>query len=255
MHNPEEPQSNTAPSTKFPFNLSVRPILVVAVLFLIAVLSIILPETSGVSFHLSIAGIVIGFLYLLSRSLLAFGLKNNQLHWLKGLTVVVASFLIAFTFGEVLLERHFLKRTGFEAFNVIECLYSPEKCAKKVVRKSNTITFFYWHGKLHIKNEIGFRRVVPVPSKQEGVFRIAAIGDSLTYGYGVYEDEAWPSVLARDLGKTYHTEVLNLDVPGYSSEDLVSLLPKVLDEYDPDLVVYGMSLNDFLVITDLGEDV
>jgi lysophospholipase L1-like esterase len=53
----------------------------------------------------------------------------------------------------------------------------------------------------------GFRRT-PV----SGNYRIAAIGDSHTFGYNVDADESWPSLLARDL----RVPIYNYGVSGYN---------------------------------------
>ena len=41
-------------------------------------------------------------------------------------------------------------------------------------------------------------------------------------------------------------EVLNLGVRAYGSEDVLDLLRRFVPELEPDLVVYGVCLNDFL---------
>ncbi len=84
--------------------------------------------------------------------------------------------------------------------------------------------------------------------KPPGTFRIAVIGDSITFGYRVGNEQTYPKVLERLL-RDYlpdgdRFEVLNFGVAGYSVPEIVeSLRVKVLG-YDPDLVIYGYCLND-----------
>ena len=52
-----------------------------------------------------------------------------------------------------------------------------------------------------------------------GVFRIACLGDSVTFGWGVADDEAWPAVLQRQLAEQgIAVECLNLGVPAQGIE-------------------------------------
>jgi lysophospholipase L1-like esterase len=68
----------------------------------------------------------------------------------------------------------------------------------------------------------------------------------LTYGQGVAAEEAWPAVLERELGRGYRVEVLNLGACGMQSEDVLKFASRLLPAVQPDLVLYGLCLNDFL---------
>jgi lysophospholipase L1-like esterase len=96
-------------------------------------------------------------------------------------------------------------------------------------------------------NELGFRGP-PVPvEKRAGIFRIAALGDSFTYGTGVGEDETWPAQLAvrlRELAPERTIEVLNWGVPAYNTRQEVAQLNQRLHAYRPDLVVICAYIND-----------
>ncbi|MFH1887025.1 MAG: GDSL-type esterase/lipase family protein [Pseudomonadota bacterium] len=105
---------------------------------------------------------------------------------------------------------------------------------------------YVWNGALHVLDAMGMRRTTPFPPRDPSVFRIAALGDSLTYGMGVAEEDAWPAVLERRLAKRFQVEVLNLGVTGFQSGDLLQNLPWVLEQVRPDLLLYGVCLNDFL---------
>ena len=78
--------------------------------------------------------------------------------------------------------------------------------------------------------------------KREGVMRIAAAGDSFTFGYGVEEEEAWPHALGARLDAAFpgRFEVVNLGVGGYGTAQEVVWLAENLDRgLSPDLVVIG----------------
>lgn len=127
------------------------------------------------------------------------------------------------------------------------------------VRRGLTVFPLYWgrrpapeaggqafvdHDVLHRLDERRYRRAPgPFPPRRPGMFRIAVVGDSLTYGQGVAEDRIYVAHLARALGGV---EVLNLGVAGAQSEDVLLTVAWALERLAPDLVVYGMCLNDFL---------
>jgi len=98
-------------------------------------------------------------------------------------------------------------------------------------------------------NTAGFRdREFPEP-KPDGVFRIVAIGDSVTFGFDVAQDEAYPKQLERELNAAAEPgapryEVLNFGVSGYNLPQSVARLRSLALRYAPDLVVYGYCLND-----------
>ncbi len=81
-----------------------------------------------------------------------------------------------------------------------------------------------------------------IPPKKPGVVRVAVIGDSFTEGMGVKEEDAYPRVLDHLLeGET--VEVLNCGRRGYDFPALYDLFEDAL-ALDPDVVIYGMVLND-----------
>jgi lysophospholipase L1-like esterase len=105
---------------------------------------------------------------------------------------------------------------------------------------------YTWHNALHVYDDDHFRRTAPFPPKDSHKFRIMVLGDSLTYGIGIDEQWSYPRVLQRFLNPDYNVEVLNLGVSGFQSEDTVGVAKRFLHRLNPDLVIYGMCLNDFL---------
>lgn len=105
---------------------------------------------------------------------------------------------------------------------------------------------FIWHGVVHEIDANGMRREEPFPPKDPERFRIAVVGDSLTYGEGIDAYWAYPAQLERALAPDFRVEVLNLGVRGHASEDVLDDLRRFVPALEPDLVVYGVCLNDFL---------
>lgn len=80
---------------------------------------------------------------------------------------------------------------------------------------------------------------------QEGV--IVAVGDSLTAGLGVVEDQAYPAQLARRLkADGYAFEVVNAGVSGETSSGALSRIQWILSTLKPDLVILETGANDGL---------
>ena len=75
---------------------------------------------------------------------------------------------------------------------------------------------------------------------------IVAMGDSLTAGYGVPEEEAYPAKLERRLRQEgYNCRVINSGVSGETSSDALSRLDWVL-AMNPDIVIFESGANDGL---------
>lgn len=96
-------------------------------------------------------------------------------------------------------------------------------------------------------NSRGFRgREVDMP-KPAGRIRIVALGDSVTFGWGVNDADTFCSQLERDLRAQHpgvDLEVVNLGVPGYATRQEVALLKRNLAELQPDVVLVGFYTND-----------
>lgn len=89
-----------------------------------------------------------------------------------------------------------------------------------------------------------FRDVEPGP-KPPRVKRVVVIGDSFTAGQGVHEDDTYPRHLARllDVAEPGAYQVRACAIRGFDFPAIEGLIEKAL-EYEADLVVYGMVLND-----------
>ncbi len=88
----------------------------------------------------------------------------------------------------------------------------------------------------------------PLPQPGEGpLFRLVAVGDSFTWGDGVYAEDAWPARLERLLWRLElpaRVEVATVSRPGWGTELEVEALARRLDSLAPDLVLLAYVLND-----------
>jgi lysophospholipase L1-like esterase len=99
-------------------------------------------------------------------------------------------------------------------------------------------------------NSLGLRGPEVERAKPPGTYRVVAIGDSLTFGYGAPQAGTWPAALERILAAdpaalgARAVQVLNLGVSGYNSADEARVLETKALDLDPDAVVVGYFMND-----------
>lgn len=96
-------------------------------------------------------------------------------------------------------------------------------------------------------NALGLRGPETTERKPAGTRRIAGLGDSVLFGWGV--DDTTPYIaqlqprLTRALGQP--VEALNFGVPGYNSRQEAALLRARVLAFQPDVLVLGYALNDW----------
>lgn len=96
-------------------------------------------------------------------------------------------------------------------------------------------------------NSAGFRSGEYPVEKDRTTLRLAGIGDSLMFGWGVEQEAPYLAVLERLLNRPSsgaRWEVMNSAVPGYNAAMAVETLKTKLLAYRPDVVVYGFCPND-----------
>lgn len=103
-----------------------------------------------------------------------------------------------------------------------------------------------FHGQTVTHNAHGNRGPEASVAKPAGVRRVVVLGDSQAWGYGVGDDDTIPAQLGRLLndGGGARTEVLNLGVGGYGTDQ--SFLKYLVQgqRYAPDAVVLTVFKND-----------
>jgi lysophospholipase L1-like esterase len=96
-------------------------------------------------------------------------------------------------------------------------------------------------------NSRGFRTEEFTPHKAPGVFRIACVGDSWTFGANVDQRDAYPQRLGELLVERFpgaSFEVLNLGTMAYSSHQGLELVRRQVLDLSPDAVLIGFAMND-----------
>lgn len=103
-----------------------------------------------------------------------------------------------------------------------------------------------WRGESYgvpvVTNAWGFRGPEPAT---DGTGAIVFIGDSLTFGFGVREEETYPHLFGEALRSGGEdVQIVNLAVPGYNADQAVAVLAARIDSLHPRCIIYGVSLND-----------
>lgn len=94
-------------------------------------------------------------------------------------------------------------------------------------------------------NEHGLRGRGFPAEKAEGMTRILCIGDSMTFGTGVADDETWPADLQEELeARGRRVEVWNCGVEGTDTIEQVAFFERRLLGFEPDLVILTFYVND-----------
>jgi lysophospholipase L1-like esterase len=75
-------------------------------------------------------------------------------------------------------------------------------------------------------------------------YRIAVLGDSLTFGWGVEKEDTFEVLLEEMLSETRPTEMINFGHGNYNTEQQVNLFKEKGLKYNPDKVVVFYFIND-----------
>lgn len=87
----------------------------------------------------------------------------------------------------------------------------------------------------------------PQPAVPAFAGTIVAVGDSLTAGLGLAEDQAYPAQLARRLrAEGYNYQVINAGVSGETSSGALARIGWVISSLAPDIVILETGANDGL---------
>ena len=205
-----------------------------------AFLAFYLPATSGVVFFIALSLILISSLVFLTRLGAFFPYFQRRKSFLNNLLLTVTSIMLSLILFESFLWVFQSKPENQQK------LVMPQEWRKRAVSIPGASRAYYWHNILHVHDRNQMRRTSPFPPKSEKQFRIMVVGDSLTYGYGVRKEETYPMQIEAALKKNFNVEVLNLGVSGYQSEDILKIITEYTPLLQPNLIIYGVCLNDFL---------
>ena len=143
---------------------------------------------------------------------------------------------------------------GLSTFEILLRAYYPITVYKNphlVKFSANKLLVYELIPEIYDINKSGFRDREFTKVKPLGTYRIAIVGDSVTFGLGVESPEAYPKQLeSLFLNKNTPVEVLNFGVYGYNAVQIVEQVKSIVLDYHPDLIIYGMCPNDIRIIGD-----
>lgn len=167
--------------------------------------------------------------------------RNRFPPWLLRTVLVLFSLVVALVLAEVMLRGGAAggspPRRVEAGFNIHDPLLgwtlAPGAATRQTLREYDVPVRI---------NRQGFRADREYPYEPPaGVRRFVMVGDSFTFGQGVEVEEAFPSVLEREIPKT---EVINLGVPGYGVDQQLLMLESRGLRYRPEVVVLGLHTPD-----------
>ena len=91
-----------------------------------------------------------------------------------------------------------------------------------------------------------------IPGISSAQSSILVFGDSLSAGYGIPREAAWPVLLQNELQRTHpHYKVINASISGETTTGGLRRLPSALKEHRPSIVIIELGANDGLRGTQL----
>ena len=92
---------------------------------------------------------------------------------------------------------------------------------------------------------LSFLCLLPAISSAQST--ILVFGDSLSAGYGIPREAAWPNLLQNELQRTHpHYKVINASISGETTTGGVRRFPATLKEHRPSIVIIELGANDGL---------
>jgi lysophospholipase L1-like esterase len=168
-------------------------------------------------------------------------IKNNP--WLRDGLLLLGSLVVSLILAESLL-RVLVSRLPREIRTIVTAKPDDRGIRDPYIghrhRPNATI---YISGRdflaAHDTDDFGFRNSDPWPQRAE----IVALGDSLTFGYGVEAQQAWPAIIERALPEN---RLINLGLIGAGPEQYLRVYEAYGRKLQPKLLLVGFfARNDF----------
>jgi lysophospholipase L1-like esterase len=156
------------------------------------------------------------------------------------MAVLFFSLLIVEVCLRVYLNHHFVYDVEMAKYSMTLKQDSPDPLIDHVLKPDASVKLM---GVWVRTNSEGFRgRDCPIPRSQKK--RVLFLGDSFLFGWGVEEQNIFPSILERHLSQIYPTEIINAGMFNYNTEQETHLFIQKGLKYHPDKVVVFWGIND-----------
>jgi lysophospholipase L1-like esterase len=176
-------------------------------------------------------------------AILAAGRKIAPAALLGNLAALGVGLLVMLVLGEIALR---VVDLGHPYYSAPE-LYQPSDDPRILFEPRPSFSGFS-EGVALTTNSRGLReRELPL-AKPPGIRRVVFLGDSVTFGAGVKDDEPFPRLLERSINGAGGgpIETVNTGVVGYNTIQELARLERVGLPYEPDVVVLTFVVNDLL---------
>lgn len=154
--------------------------------------------------------------------------------------------LCALLLSELLFRGYFsiVQNYDIEMWRYARLLKTPVNDARSHIHIPNASARIMG-ADVHI-NSHGLRDREYSYNKPAGVTRILLIGDSLTFGFGVKEEDTFARIIEQKLneGGTRKYEVINAGVGNYNTEQELAFYTTEGVKYHSDIVILGWYIND-----------
>ena len=167
---------------------------------------------------------------------------------LKLIVSTLFIFLVTFALCEIALRM-----VGYATIYFYDPIYMPCPTTSQIpfVMKPD-LQNARAHGNIRINTDhLGLRSISPAATygaKRGNEFRIAVLGDSITFGYGVQTEDTYGNVMETVLNADFpgcRTEDFNFGVSSYSVKEMAATLRYRVPAIEPDLVIVGIIYGDF----------
>lgn len=179
---------------------------------------------------------------------------GKKIGWRGRMMLICAAALIALLACELgarwlYLQEYARKARMFDAADMM-LIREPDKeyefSLKRNHSGSNVISGWSWR---LTTNSRGMRGREIEPAENPDTFRVLFLGDSVTFGVGVEDEEVFPVLVEKRLNGIRPTgagvhEAVNLSAPGYNLHQAVALLEEQIDLWRPDFVALTVGPND-----------
>ena len=179
---------------------------------------------------------------------------------IKNLLVFLTSLLLTLIFAE-------LSFRGLEYLHVIPAFGSPaippdpgsRKYTAEFIKHDNPHMVYRFDPQDKRVNAQGFRDSDFSVEREAGEYRIAVLGDSVTFGFGIPKDKGFVDLLEADLSANTSRKinVMNFGVMGYDSKAEVENYKEFVKPYHPDLLLVAFVLNDTMTprtLVEIGQE-
>jgi hypothetical protein len=156
--------------------------------------------------------------------------------------------VLIFVFLEILVRVW-----GYSTRYLYDPIYLPFSKSQEIpyIMKSN-LHQARAHGNIWINTDaLGLRSPAPARTygnKPADEYRLAFVGDSVTFGVGVPTGETYPEIVEKSLNHLQHQCQIvgfNFAVSSYSVKEMAATLKYRVPEVTPDLVIMGIVIDDF----------